>query len=95
MCQGRSKRGQGGGNSASRKRQEKDLEQLENQIELYCQKLRQGLASFDFEDKLNALKPLQVKASVTETDVRVRGILGVAETGGKFSHHCTNIGITT
>jgi hypothetical protein len=71
----------------------KDLESSEAQIELYCQRLRQGLAYFDFEKKRKALKALQVKAFVTETDVRVKGILGVAETGEKFSYHCTNIGM--
>ncbi|MFQ6027750.1 MAG: hypothetical protein ACE5Q6_09685 [Dehalococcoidia bacterium] len=57
----------------------KELECQESQVEAYCQRLRDGLRTFDFEEKQKALKALQVKVITTETDLRVKGILGIAE----------------
>ncbi len=54
-----------------------NLGQLEQQVGEYCQRMRQGLESFDFEAKRTALKALQIKAMVTAEDVRVKGILGI------------------
>ena len=63
----------------------KDLERLESEVEAYCQRLREGLSTFDFEEKRKALNALQVKVMVTETDLRVKGILGVADSASDFS----------
>ncbi len=54
---------------------ESDL--MEQQVEVYCRRMRQNLDSFGFEEKRTALKALKIKALVTATDVQVKGVLGI------------------
>jgi site-specific DNA recombinase len=61
------------------------LRKAEYQIESYCERMREGLASFDFEEKRTALKALQIRAFANKTDVKVKGILGIVQVEPDFS----------
>ena len=53
-----------------------DMTALETQVEAYCQRVRANLDNFTLEDKRMALKTLQGTATVTETAVQIKGVVG-------------------
>ena len=54
-----------------------ELSTLASQLDTYCARFRHNLDEFTLEDKRMALNALQVRAIVTESEVQVKGILGV------------------
>ena len=55
----------------------KEMERAEGRVREFCGRVRRNLEAFDFEEKRTALRALQVKATVTKEEVRVKGVLGV------------------
>jgi site-specific DNA recombinase len=54
-----------------------DLRAKEESMRKYCARVAANISEFDFDEKRLALQSLQIKASATETQVFVKGILGV------------------
>ena len=57
----------------------RELDGKEDQLRDFCLRVRSNLDTFDIEEQRMALQALQIKATVTETEVRVKGILGIAD----------------
>ena len=57
----------------------KDLERKEGRLREFCQRVRSNLNTFNLDEKRMALEALQISATVTEIEVRVKGILGVTD----------------
>lgn len=45
----------------------------------FCRRVRSNLDTFDVKEQRMALQALQIKATVTETEVRVEGVLGITD----------------
>ena len=55
----------------------KQLENNEERLTAFCRRIGSNLEGFDFEEKRMTLRTLQINATVTSSEVRVGGILGV------------------
>jgi hypothetical protein len=54
-----------------------DLKSRETSLREYCARVADNIDEFDFDEKRLAMQSLQIKASSTESQVFVKGILGV------------------
>ena len=54
-----------------------ELEHAEKRLRDFCDRVRRNLGGFDFAQKRTTLEALQIRATVAEDKVRIKGILGV------------------